>query len=254
MPRALATVEPRLTDSQERFAVHYATYGDPTGAYRHAYDVTTSNIKTQRAAASRLLAHPGVAARVMALRNAAAAGDATMSAHRLIRDLEDMINVDTNDLMQLRVVACPTCWPDEVLAVAVGRALATQTPLPDSDTPRDDCPSCVGAGRPVGHLFNTADLPLPARRLFKGIQFYPDGGVKQVLLHDTAALRIELHKLKGMHVDRSINLNVNADLKPLKRGMTVEEALQIMESIAPTLPAALPAATDAEFTEVSTHP
>lgn len=237
MPSALTTIEPRLTDSQERFAVHYATFGDPTGAYRHAYDVTTSNIKTQRAAASRLLAHPGVAQRVVTLRNAAAAGDATLSAHRLIRDLEDMVNVDTNDLMQLRVVPCPACWPDDVLAAAVGRALATQTPWPDVGTPRDNCAACAGAGRPVGQLFNTADLPLPARRLFKGIQFYPDGGVKQVLLHDTAALRVELHKLKGMHVDRSVSLNLNADLKPLKRGMSVEEALQIMESIAPTLPA-----------------
>ena len=241
MPNALATVDPRLTDSQERFAVHYATHGDPTGAYRHAYDVTTTNIKTQRAAASRLLAHPGVAQRIVTLRNAAAAGGDAMTAQRLIRDLEDMVNVDTNDLMQLRIVPCPACWPDDVLASAAGRALAALGPWPDSSEPRDDCPACAGSGRPVGHLANTADLPLPARRLFKGIQFYPDGGVKQVLLHDQASLRVELHKLKGMHVDRSISVSLSADLKPLKRGMSVEEALQIMESIAPTEPATLPA-------------
>lgn len=239
-----------LTDSQERFAVHYATYGDPVAAYSHAYNPTTTKRASLQQLAYRVRNHPAVAQRVVTLRNAAAAGDATMSAHRLIRDLEDMVNVDTNDLMQLRVVACPTCWPDAVLAAAVGHALATQTPIPDASVPRDDCPACAGAGRPVGQLFNTADLPLPARRLFKGLEFFPEGGVKRVLLHDQAALRVELHKLKGMHVDRSINLNVNADLKPLKRGMSVEEAVAIMESLVPTDAPAI----DAEFTEVSTQP
>jgi len=232
---------PSLTASQERFAVHYAAFGDPVAAYQHAYNPTTTRRASLQQLAYRVRNHPAVAQRVVTLRNAAAANDATMSAHRLIRDLEDMVNVDTNDLMQLRVVPCPSCWPDDALAAAVGRAIAAQTQMPDSNAPRDDCPTCAGAGRPVGQLFNTADLPLPARRLFKGIQFYPDGGVKQVLLHDTAALRVELHKLKGMHIDRSVSLNLNADLKPLKRGLTVEEALQIMESIAPTESAALPA-------------
>jgi hypothetical protein len=137
-----------------------------------------------------------------------------------------------------------------VLAAAVVRAYATRTPLPDSNVPRDDCPACAGSGRLVGTVTPTAELPLAARRLIKGLEFYDGGGVKRVIWHDQATLRTELHKLKGMHIDRSINLNVNADLKPLKRGMSVEEALQLMESIAPTQAPAI----DAEFTEVSPQP
>lgn len=80
--------------------------------------------------------------------------------------------------------------------------------------------------------------------MFKGLEFFSDGGVKRVLLHDAAQLRIELHKLKGMHVDRSVSLNLNADIPPLKRGLSVEEALAIMQEIAPTADAALPAPVD----------
>ena len=234
---------PSLTASQEAFAVHYATHGDPVLAYQHAYNPATTRRASLQQLAYRVRSHPKVAARVMAIRNAHADAEGASRA-RLIRDLEDMVEVDTNELMQLRVIPCAECWPDVVLADAVGRAIATQAAMPDSNAPRDDCPACAGCGRPVGMLANTADLPLAARRLFKGIQFYPDGGVKQVMLHDQAALRVELHKLKGMHVDRSVSLNLNADLRPLKRGMSVDEALAIMESIAPTEPAALPAPND----------
>jgi hypothetical protein len=113
----------------------------------------------------------------------------------------------------------------------MGRGLRGEAPMPDTDAPRDDCPGCVGAGRSVGHLTNTAELSLPARRLFKGLEFFDNGMVKRVLIHDQAALRIELHKLKGMHVDRSVNLTLNADLQPLKAGMSVEEALALMDSV-----------------------
>jgi hypothetical protein len=80
---------------------------------------------------------------------------------------------------------------------------------------------------------STADASPGARRLLRGIELFPDGRVKRLLLHDQVALRIELHRLRGLHVDRSISLNLNADLKPLKRDMTVEEALAIMQELAP---------------------
>jgi hypothetical protein len=70
--------------------------------------------------------------------------------------------------------------------------------------------------------------------MFKGLEFFPDGGIKRVLLHDAAQLRIELHKLKGMHVDRSVSLNLNADIKPLPANVSVEEALAMLETIAPS--------------------
>jgi hypothetical protein len=72
--------------------------------------------------------------------------------------------------------------------------------------------------------------------MFKGLEFFPDGSIKRVLLHDAAQLRIELHKLKGMHVDRSVSLNLNADIKPLPSNVSVEDALRMLESIAPVQP------------------
>lgn len=222
-----------LTAPQEAFAIHYATYGAPVDAYRHAYNVTTTNVLTMRTAASRLLAHPGVSARVTTLRNAAADAEGVSKA-RLIQELEAMVEVDLNDLMQLHVVACsPECWPAQALAEAFSRALVAGDALPDPGAPNPACSLCHGAGRAIGRMANTADLPLAARRLFKGIQFYPDGGVKQVLVHDQTMLRVELHKLKGMHVDRSVSLNINADFKPLKP-MSLEETLAAIATLVPT--------------------
>jgi hypothetical protein len=256
MSHALTAKKTPLTDAQERFAAHYATFGSPVDAYRASYDVVTSNVRTMRTQASRLLAHPAITARVVALRNAQAADGESLSKAVLIADLEAMVDVDPSTLMDVATVPCGLCWPDDMaIAKAAARAMAAREPMPAFDQPRSDCPACVGSGRLVGHITPTAQLPLAARRLIKGIEFYDGGGVKRVVYHDQATLRTELHKLRGLHVDRSVSLNLNAELKPLKRGMSVDEALAIMESIAPTEPAALPAAAiDAEFTEVSTQP
>jgi hypothetical protein len=234
-----------LTAKQEAFAVHYATFGDPVQAYRHAYNSTTTRRASVQQAAWETLHHPAVSGRITALRNAAAAGDEAVSRERLIADLEAMVNVDTSEFMELRVVPCPVCWPTpDAWTLAAAAAIDVCRDAPSADEPNQSCMNCAGAGRNVGHLRNTADLSLPARRMFKGLEFFPDGGIKRVLLHDAAQLRIELHKLKGMHVDRSVSLNLNADIKPLKRGMSVEEALAIMQEIAPTATDVLPAPAD----------
>lgn len=222
-----------LTASQEAFATHYAAFGSAEAAYRHAYDVQTTRRASVQHMAYRALHHPAIAARITALRNADAANELA-SRERLIADLEAMVNVDTNELMQLRVVPCPACWPTpEAWETAAVTALDAGHEAPSVDDPNPRCIPCGGAGRNVGQLVSTADLSLPARRMFKGLEFFPDGGIKRVLLHDAAQLRVELHKLKGMHVDRSVSLNLNADLKPLPANVSVEEALRMLETIAP---------------------
>lgn len=221
------------TDQQEKFAVHYATFGVAEAAYRHAYATTTTRRASVQHAAWQVLHHPTVAARVTALRNAAAANELA-SRESLISDLEAMVNVDTNELMQLRVVPCPACWPtSDAWETAAATALDAGHEPPAAHEPNPHCQPCGGAGRNVGVLTSTADLSLPARRMFKGLEFFPDGGIKRVLLHDAAQLRIELHKLKGMHVDRSVSLNLTADIKPLPANVSVEEALRMLETIAP---------------------
>src|SRR6202008_1647956 len=94
-PTQVAASATLLTSTQEAFAVHYATFGDPVQAYRHAYDVTTTRRASVQQMAYRTLHHPAVSARITALRNAAAAGDEAVSRERLIADLEAMVNVDT---------------------------------------------------------------------------------------------------------------------------------------------------------------
>ena len=49
------------------------------------------------------------------------------------------------------------------------------------------------------------------------------------------AARIELHRLKGMHVDRSINVTAHVPVPKLK-DMSPAEALDYLESLRPTRP------------------
>jgi len=72
-----------LTSQQEAFAQHYATYGDPCAAVKHAYNMTTTRRATIQQMAWRALHHPAVAARITLLRNAQAA-DELASRERLI--------------------------------------------------------------------------------------------------------------------------------------------------------------------------
>lgn len=227
------SAQPILTASQEAFAVHFATFGGAEAAYRHAYNVTTTRRASLQASAYHTLHHPKVAARITALRNAAA-GNELATRESLIADLEAMVNVDTTELIQLRVVPCPACWPTpDAWTDAAVTALDAGHEPPPADEPNPHCAACLGAGRNVGQLTSTADLSLPARRMFKGLEFFPDGGVKRVLLHDAAQLRIELHKLKGMHIDRSLSINATVNVPALPKNMTVEDALRMLETIAP---------------------
>ena len=86
------------------------------------------------------------------------------------------------------------------------------------------CGVCAGAGREVRRHTSFADLSPAAKRVLRGIETHADGSIKRVLIADLTQLELALHKVKGMHIDRRVSLNLNADLKPLKRGMSVEEA------------------------------
>lgn len=230
--RSAQTV-PVLTKQQDAFAVHFAAYGDAQAAYRHAYNVSdTTKRSTVQQRGWELRHHPKIAARITALRNADAAGELA-SRERLIADLEALCEVNIDEFMELRIVPCPACWPPEAWETAAAAALDAGHEPPAADEPNARCVPCGGAGRPVTHLVPTAQWSPVAKRLFKGIELYGDGAIKRVLTHDQAQLRIELHKLKGMHVDRSVSLNLNADIKPLPANVSVEEALRMLETIIP---------------------
>jgi hypothetical protein len=243
------SAQPILTPSQEAFAIHYATFGVAEAAYRHAYNVTTTRRASVQHTAWQTLHHPKVATRITAIRNAAAVNELA-TRESLIADLEAMVNVDTTELIQLRVVPCPACWPTaDAWTDAAAAALDAGHDAPAADEPNARCIVCAGAGRNVGQLTSTADLSLPARRMFKGLEFFPDGGVKRVLLHDAAQLRIELHKLKGLHIERSVSLNATVNVPAMPKNMTVEQAMELLSKLAP-----VPADADADSTIVSTDP
>jgi hypothetical protein len=204
-----------LTARQEAFARTYAEAGVATDAYISAFD--SSSRAAARVNACRLLRTPKVADRVRQLQDAAASRSVRSTA-ALLRELQEAVDADPNELVRLDVGSCEACWP--------GDADRSREPNPD-------CTGCHGGGHPHVKFTSTADASPGARRLLRGIELFPDGRVKRLLLHDQVALRIELHRLRGLHVDRSISLNLNADLKPLKRDMTVEEALAIMQELAP---------------------
>lgn len=261
-----------LTKAQETFAAHFAAFGDPEAAYRHAYNVTTTRRRNVQSMGYKTLRHPVVKARITALRNAAAASDEAMSAARLIADMEALASADPNELMRLTVVNCRWCWgadhryqwrDDRELAEAMTRALASKgvEPMPDlaggvgfrgDVEPHAECPKCDGHGVGVPRFSDTSTVSPAARMLIKGLELHADGTVKRIVLHDQMAIRTELHRLRGLHVDRSVSLNVNANVPALK-SMTAAEAAAFLDRLLPQPVAAepQPAPIDAEFTEVS---
>ena len=212
-----------LTSRQEIFARSYAEGLSAIDAYLAAFETTTRRA-TARVSAHRLLGNVKVAARVKQLQDEAAKRS-TRSAEALIAELEEMVEADINELVRLEMRPCAQCWPE---GESAGR------------DPNPDCTGCDGAGEPRVRFASTSDVSLGARRLLRGIELFPNGSLKRVLLHSQLEARLELHRLKGMHVDRSVSLNLHATIKPLPKGMSVEEALQIMASVCPTTDA-LPA-------------
>jgi hypothetical protein len=185
----------------------------------------------------------------------AAAERALKSTAQLVADLEAMATADVNEIMTLTVGACRHCWGvghhyqwrDEAeCARAFDDAIASAQPLPDmsggfgyrSDRePHADCSKCDGAGVQRVRFTNTADVSPGARKLFKGVELFPDGSVKRVLLSDPLAARMELHRIRGMHIDRSMSVTAHVNVPALK-DLSPEQALDFLESLRPTRPAA----------------
>src|SRR6185437_1850374 len=243
LPAAL----PSLTEREARFAEHYAVFDCPADAYHASGEVasTTKRSSVLRAAYA-LLARPHVRARITELRNAIAAAGPKATQAALVADLQDALAVDVAEIVRLAVVHCPHCysspayeawWPlAAAAAIDGGSTDVPPSPLPighfDPDRePWSHCASCLGAGRQVVRATPTDKLSAPARRLVRGYETHADGTVKKLILADQSELRRELHRtVPGFYAPAaSVSLNLNANIPPLKRGMTVEEALAIME-------------------------
>jgi phage terminase small subunit len=235
----------KLTGRQENFARIYAETGVPLDAYATAYDCEGSSRATVRVNAFRLLRNPRVATRIRELQDAAAERSLRSTA-ALIHDLEAIVDTDPNELVRLDVGPCRHChgvggqyqWRDlaEYLD-AMTQAVDEDKPMP-SDAggygyrmdaqANPECNECGGAGKPHVVFNSTADVSPGARKLLRGIELFPDGTVKRVLLHDQMAARIELHRLRGLHVDRSVSVTAHVHVEPL-RDMTPAEIADLIQ-------------------------
>jgi hypothetical protein len=204
-----------LTVRQEAFCRLYAATGVASESYTAAFDATSR--AAARVNACRLLRNPKVVDRVRQLQDAAASRSVRSTA-ALIRELEEMVDADIGELVRLDVASCEACWPSGT---------------DRSQEPNPDCTGCHGTGEPRVKFTSSADASPGARRLLRGIELFPNGNVKRVLLHDQMAARIELHRLRGLHVERSINLNVHTQ-GPALKDMSREEQLAFLESLKPT--------------------
>ncbi len=241
-----------LTERECRFAEHYAVFDSPVDAWQASGEVapTTKRTSMQRAAYA-MLGRTHVRQRITEIRNAMAEAGPQASRAALVADLQEAVAVDVREIVALNVHHCRECystpaytdaWPINVaLALDAGHA-PPPSPLKAGvfDPDREPCPTCAacrGAGINVVRFTPFDKLSAPAKRLLRGVECHSDGSIKKILLADQSALRLELHKtVPNFYAPTtSVNLNLNATVKPLKRGMTVEEALQVMETLAPTI-------------------
>jgi hypothetical protein len=239
-----------LTARQEAFAVAYVNnLGDTRAAYESAYGCAGSSLATIRVNASRLLHTPRVQARIRELQERAGAV-ALRSTQQLVAELEESAACDPGELLQLWNGACRHCWGtngayqwrdvDEYCA-AVEHATHRGDVAPSFDGgvgydfhrgANPECRACDGVGLNRVRFNSSPDVSPGARRLLRGIELHNDGTLKRVHLHDQMAMRMELHRLKGMHIDRSMTLNVNATL-PTPKDLTPEQALAYLDRLKP---------------------
>ncbi len=206
-----------LLPRQERFAQLLAAGGDAVRAYEitHRRKGNTSR-HGMRSNAHRLAHLPKIAARVRELQ-AATAQDAVVAVKARAAWLQSICEADPREIVRIVTEPCANCWPPDL----------------NEAQPNPSCRKCRGEGTQRVVLTPSDELSPAGRALLKSIRQKADGSI-EVKLHDQLAAIDLLNKMQGAYVDRSVTLNLNADIKPLKRGMTVEEALALMESIAPT--------------------
>jgi phage terminase small subunit len=222
---ALALGASKLNDRHESFCqALMSNGGNVTDAYLEVYG---GSRLSAHAHGCRLRARQDVSQRISELTRLSAQV-AVIDRAVLLQELHELATADPAEISRVVTEHCVTCWADPLTMAAV----LDRGEVPDTDAPRGDCEACRGRGvQRVVHT-DTANLRGPARRLYAGAKHKADGSI-EVQIVDQLACRRELHALLGMRVERSVSLNLTAELKPLKRGMSVEEALAIMQEVAP---------------------
>lgn len=216
---------------QERFVQEYVLSGNVKKAYVTVFGEGAS-AKPERAGRD-LLRRPAVMARLHVHQHAIAMMS-VKSTDTLIRELEEMVEADVNEFITIKVGACRHChgvgglylWRDMgEYEEAVNTAIRLQKPTPQLQGgvgyrfdagANPNCLQCEGEGLQRVFIKPTDDVTPGARRLFKGIECHPDGSIKKIILADQLPARQELHRVRGMHVERSLNVNANVNIPNAK--------------------------------------
>ena len=238
IPAPMTVPEPpyKVPDStlpflQERFVQEYVLYGNVKKAYVTAFGEGASANPSR--AGLDLLRQPRIMARLHVHQHAVATMS-VKSTDSLIRELEEMVDADVNEFISVRTGSCRYCWGVGGLYLwrdmaeyeaAVMTAIALRKPTPElgggvgyrfDRKPNPECSQCEGQGVQHVRINETDDVSPGARRLFKGIECHPDGSIKKILLADQLPARQELHRVRGMHIERSLNVNANVNVPNAK--------------------------------------
>lgn len=236
-----------LPYQQERFVQEYVLSGNVRKAYLAAFGEAASS-KPDRAG-RELLRSPSVMARLH-IHQHAVATMSVKSTDALIRELEEMVDADINEFITVKTGACRYChgigglylWRDMAeYESAVNEAIKLRKATPElgggvgyrfDKGPNPNCVQCEGEGLQRVIINETDDVSPGARKLFKGIECYPDGTVKKVLLADQLAARQELHRIRGMHIERTLNVNASVTLPNAKEiASNPESAMDFLEGL-----------------------
>lgn len=215
----------------ERFIQEYVICGSAGKAYRAVFGEARS--KNPASSGRDLLSRPDVIVRLRMHQHAIAAMS-VKTTDTLIRELEEIVEADVSELIRITFGACRYCWGvggfyqwrdmaeyEKAVKVAVELGKAT----PDctggfqyrfTAGVNENCAVCEGQGIQRIVVADTETLSPGARRLYKGLECNPDGTVKKLLMHDQLAARAELHRIRGMHVERSLQLSLSATLPDAK--------------------------------------
>jgi phage terminase small subunit len=142
---------------------------------------------------------------------------AKIDAVWVLRKWHDIVEADSNELMQVRRVGCRHChgyghayqWTEVEYSKAVDEAITAGKEIPDgmggfgfdrNAEPHLDCPECGGLGDEQVFIADTRTLVGMARSLYAGVQKTKDG--IKILTRDKDAALANISKYLGMNVER----------------------------------------------------
>lgn len=229
-----------LTPQQEKFAQGCVELCNQSAAYRQAYDCTNMAWPSISVEASRLAAHPDVAARIQQLRDEAAARQALPTLETRIKEQRELETADPRELFGIHWDCCRYCygedhryqWTDEhEYAAAVDKAIKDKAPHPDmlggfgynqNRPPVEHCTVCWGVGISRAFIADTRRISRQAARLYRGIKIKADGSM-ELLLYDQQKATDMLNRIQGAYKDGA-NMPGATGAEPVQQAQQVKSS------------------------------